>query len=140
MATYRFWLAFRSITERRIVGKPQILSRLRYVDIVKRCDETAEERAYRIQYESLQDWNNKYWAHNNELFNREKKSYIERHFGHEDAALSHDQLGQFYRDFLDLSRERHVEYNKAWYRNHIALLANSINAKLSRIRANLIGK
>lgn len=128
-----------TLSERRVVSKPQILSRLRFVDIIKRPDETAEERAYRVKYEQLQDWNNKYWSENNELFNREKESYIRRNFGHlnEEQALSHDQLATFYRDFLERNRDRHVNYNRTWYKNHISLLADSIEAKLSRLRANL---
>lgn len=139
----RFWLVRKSIgalSERRVVSKPQILSRLRYVNIVRRRDETDQERAYRLQYESLQDWNNKYWAENNELFNREKNEYIERNFGAElskDEALSHDQLAHFYETFLEKYRKKHVYYNRIWYRNHVALLASSINAKLSRLKANM---
>lgn len=128
-----------TLSERRIVSKPQILSRLRYVDIVKRPDETQQEKAYRQKYEDLQDWNNKYWAENNELFNREKANYIREHFGQidEQQALSHDQLASFYRDFLERNRDKHVNYNRTWYKNHVSLLSTSINAKLSRLRANI---
>lgn len=128
------------LRERRIVSKPQILSRLRYVNIVKRCDETDQEREYRNFYESLQNWNNNYWSENNELFNKEKNEYIERNFGTEkskDEALSHDQLAHFYRTFLEKNRDKHVNYNKTWYKNHFALLASSVNAKLSRLKVNL---
>lgn len=128
-----------TLSERRVVGKPQIMSRLRYVNIVKRSDETAEEKHYRHQYESLQDWNNRYWAENNQLFNREKEEYIKKTFGDEhssEEALSHDQLASFYSDFLERNRKRHVEYNMIWYKNHIALLASSLNAKVSRLKAN----
>lgn len=128
-----------TLSERRIVSKPQILSRLRYVDIIRRPDETAQEKAYRVRYEELQNWNNEYWAENNELFNMEKANYIRQNFDQmdEEQALSHDQLASFYRDFLERNRERHVEYNRTWYRNHISLLKDSMNAKLSRLKANL---
>lgn len=137
----RFGTAYKSISalsERRIVSKPQILSRLRYVNIIERSDETDRERAYRLQYESLQEWNNKYWSENNELFTREKNEYIEKNFGKEtseEEALSHDQLAEFYQDFLERNRDKHVKYNKIWYKNHVALLGSSIIAKLSRFRA-----
>lgn len=129
-----------SLSERRIVSKPQILSRLRYVNIIKSCDETKQERAYRLKYESLQDWNNIYWSKNNELFEREKLEYIKKNFGDkisEDEALSHDQLAPFYRCFLERNRLKHVNYNKHWYKNHVALLFSSLNAKFSRLKLNI---
>lgn len=140
ISTSKFWKSLGALSERRIVGKPQILSRLRYVNIVERPDETEQERLYRSQYDSLQEWNNKYWAENNELFNREKAKYIADNFGvvaTEEQALSHDQLASFYREFLERNRDKHVEYNRIWYKNHIALLLSSTSAKLSRLKANL---
>lgn len=131
---------FTTLSERRVVSKPEILSRLRYVNIIERRDETDAERAYRAKYEELQTWNNRYWAENNETFQREKNEYIEKNFGPEvskEEALSHDQLAAFYRYFLEKNRDKHVEYNKIWYRNHAALLSSSIEAKLSRFRANI---
>lgn len=143
MLTNRIWIVRNSLIaakEQRIVSKPQKLSRLRYVNIVIPSDETEEERAYRLQYESLQDWNNKYWAENNELFTKAKQEYIKNNFSdvgsHEDA-LSHDQLAPFYKHFLEQNRQRHVNYNSIWYRHHLNLLHSSINAKISRFRANL---
>lgn len=137
--TTKFCRSLGTISEKRIVGKPQILSRLRYVNIVERPDETNEEKAYRAQYEDLQNWNNKYWAENNELFNQSKANYVKEHFGDiaEEEALSHDKLALFYREFLEQNRDKHVRYNRIWYRNHIALLSSSINAKLSRFKVNM---
>lgn len=137
--TERILRSFSALSEQRIVSKPQLLSRLRYVEVIKRQDETRDERAYRLHYEELQKWNNHYWAENNELFNKSKADYIKRNFGNidEQEALSHDQLSDFYRDFLEENRDRHVEYNRIWYGNHLSLLSNSINAKLSRLKANL---
>lgn len=144
--TNRLWLLRNSLTalsERRAVSKPQILSRLRYVSIMKRGDETEQERLYRIQYKNLQDWNNNYWNENNELFNREKELYIREHFNKEisnEEALSHDQLAHFYRTFLERNREKHVKYNRTMYKNHFTLLIRSINAKISRLRADVTTK
>lgn len=140
----RLWLISKSITtlsERRIVSKPQLLSRLRFVNIIKRCDETDQERLYRTQYEGIQEWNDRYWAENNELFNREKDHYIKQHFGDtfssSEEALSHDQLAHFYRKFLEKNRQKHIVYNQTMYKNHLKLLVSSLNAKLSRLRANV---
>jgi len=129
-----------ALTEHRIVSKPQILSRLRHVNIVERPNETAEERTYRLQYEALQNWNDKYWAENNQLFNQSKADYIKSNFKDisEQEALSHDQLAKFYRKFLEENRDKHVRYNRTWYRGHLALLASSMRAKLSRLRANML--
>lgn len=141
--TNKIWIVRSSLIalkEQRIVGKPQKLSRLRYVNIVIPSDETDEERAYRIEYESLQDWNNKYWAENNELFNKAKVDYIKKNFDHvgsDEDALSHDQLAPFYKNFLEQNRKRHVIYNRIWYKNHLALLSSSITAKISRFKVNL---
>uniref|UniRef100_A0A6G1SHC2 APOPT family protein CBG23705, mitochondrial n=1 Tax=Aceria tosichella TaxID=561515 RepID=A0A6G1SHC2_9ACAR len=125
----------RTISERRNVSKPQILSRLRYVNIIKRPDEIEQERVYRERYNELQDWNEKYWAENNEIFNREKEKYIKENFGTStnDQALSHDQLAPFYREFLDKNRGRHVLYNKTWYKQIITLLSDSLKAKAARL-------
>lgn len=131
---------FSTLSEKRVVSKPQNASRLRYVNIIKACDETPEEKHYRAKYKSLQDWNNEYWAKNNEQFNLEKDKFIEVNFGPESSkeeALSHDQLATFYQTFLERNRHKHVEYNRIWYKNHIALLASSVNAKLSRLKVNL---
>lgn len=136
----RYWFyhkTIKSLSEQRVVGKPQLLSRLRYVNIVQRCDETPEEQAYRVQYDVLQEWNNNYWAENNDLFDREKRDFIKSKFGSSltnEEALSHDQLAPFYRSFLERNREKHVTYNKIWYKNHLALLLSSLKAKLSRLK------
>lgn len=132
-----------ALSERRVVSKPQIVSRLRHVKIIERGDETDQERLYRIQYQNLQDWNNNYWNENNELFNREKDGYIKAHFGEKtsnEEALSHDQLAHFYRTFLEQSREKHVNYNRTMYKNHLRLLISSLNAKLSRLKADVTTK
>ena len=135
----RIFKSLNALSEHRIVNKPHILSRLRHVNIVERPDETIEEKSYRTQYESLQDWNNKYWAENNEHFNRSKAEYIKSNFGNinEEEALSHDQLASFYQEFLEQNRDKHVRYNNLWYRNHLALLNSSIHAKISRLKTNL---
>lgn len=129
----------KTLGERRNVSKPQILSRLRYVNIIKRPDETEQERLYRERYNSLQDWNEKYWAENNAIFNKEKEEYIKKHHGEssDDQALSHDQLAPFYRDFLNKNRAKHVLYNKTWYTNHISLLYSSLRAKTSRLNVDM---
>lgn len=132
--------AMAGLRERRIVSKPQLLSRLRYVNIVENCDETPQERNYRLKYEMLQDWNNEYWSANNELFEKEKKQYIIDNYGDsisEEEALTHDQLAPFYRSFLERNRDKHVNYNKVWYQAHVALLGSSLNAKLSRLKVNM---
>lgn len=129
-----------SLSERRIVSKPQALSKLRYVNIIKNSDETALERTYRLQYESLQNWNDKYWSENNKIFDQEKSEYIKRNFGEliaEDEALSHDQLAPFYRSFLERNRKKHMDYNIAWYQSYASLLASSVRAKISRIKSGL---
>lgn len=142
---------FKTLSERRNVSKPQILSRLRYVNVIKRPDETEQERLYREQYNNLQDWNEKYWAENNAIFNREKENYIKKHLrapnktspsttADDQEALSHDQLAPFYRDFLNKNRQKHVSYNKTWYINHLTLLISSLKAKASRLNADLRGK
>lgn len=141
-ATYLAVLAQlrRALSERRIVSKPQMLSKLRSVIVVTRCDETEDERSYRLQYESLQDWNNGYWSEHNQLFELEKQEFIKKNFSHaisSDEALSHDQLAAFYRDFLERNRAKHVDYNIVWYRGLADLLGNSIKAKLSRLRVSL---
>lgn len=132
-----------ALSEQRVVSKPQMLSRLRYVKIIERGDETDQERLYRIQYQNLQDWNNNYWNENNELFNREKDIYLKAQFGEEiskEEALSHDQLAHFYRTFLEKNREKHVNYNRTMYKNHLRLLISSLNAKLSRLKADVTTK
>lgn len=130
----------RALSERRIVSKPQILSKLRSVSVVTRCDETPEESFYRSQYESLQDWNNRYWSEHNQLFDLEKQEYIRKNFSQtttSDEALSHDQLASFYRDFLERNRAKHVDYNRIWYQGLVTLIQNSIKAKLSRLKVSL---
>lgn len=117
------------ISERRNVTKPQVLSRLRYVSVIRRPDELEEEKVYRERYNSLQDWNEKYWAENNELFNREKDKYIRENNG----LSNSDQLAPFYREFSDRNRKRHVAYNKTWYMQIITLLGYSLKAKVARL-------
>lgn len=130
------------ICEKRAVGQPQILSRLRFVNIIQRQDETDAEKSYRMEYEALQVWNNEYWAENNERFHREKKDYVNNFLSHiqkdnngdDQETLSHDQLAPFYRDFLERNRLRNVEYNKVWYKLHTGLLFSALRAKFSRLR------
>lgn len=136
-----FWRTIGSIKEIRSVSKPNLLSRLRYVTIASRVDETNEERLYRLEYDKLQEWNNQYWSLNNEIFKRDKQEYIKKKFGDtisDEEALSHDQLALFYKNFLDKNRQKHIEYNKTWYRNYVRLLLFSMRAKVSRMKTQLI--
>lgn len=128
------------LSERRIVSKPLTASRLRFVNIVKPVDETPQEYAYRIEYKKIQEWNNDYWARNNEMFNNEKSDYISKNFDNDESpeqALNHDQLAPFYQNFLEKNKARQKEYNKIWYRNHGLLLISAVKAKISRIQNNL---
>lgn len=137
----RFHKYIGALSERRIVSKPQSVSRLRHVNIVKPIDETPQEKAYRTEYQSIQQWNNDYWSKNNDMFNREKSDYIQQHFGKDTSpedTLNHDQLAPFYRYFLEKNRQRQIDYNRIWYRNHGLLLLSAIKAKTSRISRNFI--
>lgn len=125
---------FTEIAEKIVVGQPHMLSRLRFVKIIRRQDETEAERLYRTKYEALQKWNNDYWAENNQRFQREKTDYVQRINSENEEVLSHDQLAPFYKDFLERNRIKNIDYNKLWYKLHTRLLISALKAKYSRLR------
>lgn len=48
--------------------------------------------------------------------------------------LSAEDLSEFYREFLDENKEKHLRYNVEWHKKNMSLLWPGIKAILSRLR------
>ncbi|CAH1802983.1 unnamed protein product [Owenia fusiformis] len=129
-------------TERRDqIGPPDVKSNLRHVKFHVPENETASERAFRERMEEIQQWNQDFWENHNNLYRKAKKEYVAAkldqlgHF-HDDGTkrnLSPDEMADFYREFSIENRNKHIRYNKEWYKMNILSLWPALKLATSQI-------
>jgi len=120
------------------IGPPDPASRIRPLHLRRSRFDSDAERAYREQCEELQRSNDVFWRHHNELFEKQRRAYIQhtqqqRNMQPADE-LTADEMSMFYKQFLDERRPVLLAYNWQWYRRQFGLLWPATNAYWSRFR------
>ncbi|XP_053206801.1 cytochrome c oxidase assembly factor 8-like [Panonychus citri] len=103
-------------------------------------DESDSEKNYRKLFEENQLWNHNYWQDNNTRFLKEKAEFIEKQRlqqGDDSIAFSQEDLIPFYKEFLDKNYNKHIEYNREWYRRQFKLLIPAFQAYLASKKRSL---
>ncbi|KAF2368948.1 Major facilitator superfamily [Trinorchestia longiramus] len=115
------------------VGPPDPVSRLRRVHYHIPKKETSLQASCRAALMNTQDWNQKYWFQHNTSFEKEKQAFITRKLtekqsrlpkarGKDDPAkqltLTSEEMAEFYKHFLDANYDRHMQYNREWYKKN----------------------
>ncbi|XP_037098330.1 cytochrome c oxidase assembly factor 8 [Syngnathus acus] len=113
------------------IGPPSPLSNLRPIVFRVAPDESALERLLRSMRQDTEDWNHRFWAEQNLTFGKEKDAFVvsqlkakgltERDQQGRRRTLTGEEMSIFYKDFLDKNRQRHVNYNKEWYRRNLSI-------------------
>ncbi|KAJ1920187.1 Apoptogenic protein 1, mitochondrial [Tieghemiomyces parasiticus] len=103
------------------------------------ADETTAERAYRELREAAQVFHHEFWGAENARFERERLCFINdaalRMLTVPEQAVSPTvDLAPFYRDYLNASYQRHLDYNRTWWRMNLRILTLGARAFLDRRR------
>ncbi|PAA81187.1 hypothetical protein BOX15_Mlig000193g3, partial [Macrostomum lignano] len=119
------------------VGPPDPRSCIRPVD-VKISDELRDiqARCYRDKRLAAFDLCHKHWAAHNQAFKlaKDRFSIIKRTelaFAPEEQLMP-DQMAEFYRQFLEQTRQGQYEFNRLWYRTLLGLFVAQAKLYLPR--------
>ncbi|XP_069063380.1 cytochrome c oxidase assembly factor 8 isoform X2 [Pleurodeles waltl] len=113
------------------VGPPDRHSNLRPVKFYVAKDESPLEHKLRLLRQDTQDWNQKFWEHQNLTFSKEKKDFVlarlkakgldERDEEGRKRTLNVDEMADFYRGFLRKNFKKHAHYNRDWYKRNFTI-------------------
>ncbi|XP_051942122.1 cytochrome c oxidase assembly factor 8 [Hippocampus zosterae] len=113
------------------IGPPNPLSNMRPIVYRVPPNESELERRLRNMRQDTEDWNHQFWSQQNLTFGKEKDAFIvsqlkakgltERDQQGRRRTLTSEEMSVFYKDFLDKNRQRHVNYNKEWYRRNLSI-------------------
>lgn len=113
------------------VGPPDRHSNLRPVKFYVAKDESPLEYRLRLLRQDTQDWNQKFWEHQNLSFNKEKKEFVlarlkakgldERDEEGRKRILNVDEMADFYKEFLRKNFYKHGHYNRDWYKRNVTI-------------------
>lgn len=113
------------------IGPPDRHSNLRPVHFYIPENESPLERRLRELRQETQEWNQRFWAAQNLAFAKEKEEFIHsrlrakglgpRTGPGQKATLSAEEMADFYKGFLSKNFQKHVRYNRDWYRRNLAI-------------------
>uniref|UniRef100_A0A0M3I072 Uncharacterized protein n=1 Tax=Ascaris lumbricoides TaxID=6252 RepID=A0A0M3I072_ASCLU len=118
------------------VGPPDKVSRIRPIRLRRIGNETATERDYREAREALNEWNSRFWAEHNTLYEQRKAEFVakkKKEIGRLERVNAND-LSQFYTEFLDERKQQMAAYNREWYRRNFSLIWPAFKVNLIRLR------
>ncbi|XP_027632218.1 apoptogenic protein 1, mitochondrial isoform X2 [Tupaia chinensis] len=113
------------------IGPPDKYSNLRPVHFYIPENESALEQKLRELRQETQEWNQQFWAHQNLSFSKEKEEFIHsrlkakglglRAESGQRATLNAEEMADFYKEFLSKNFQKHMYYNRDWYRRNFAI-------------------
>ncbi|KAI9029300.1 hypothetical protein DFJ74DRAFT_616721, partial [Hyaloraphidium curvatum] len=115
-----------------LASSPHPVSNIRRIRVARPPDEHPAERDWRLRREAVVEWHHNFWRDNNTDFHRAKTAFEEDHVRRLGTPPSHTAMSEFYKAYLDGARERHMEYNRRWWRENFAMLAYSWRGELRR--------
>ncbi|XP_036162359.1 cytochrome c oxidase assembly factor 8 isoform X2 [Myotis myotis] len=113
------------------IGPPDKHSNLRPVHFHVPEDESAAEQKLRELRQETQEWNQQFWANQNVTFRKEKEEFIHsrlkakglglRTESGQKATLNAEEMADFYKEFLSKNFQKHMHYNRDWYKRNFAI-------------------
>ncbi|XP_006839668.1 PREDICTED: LOW QUALITY PROTEIN: apoptogenic protein 1, mitochondrial [Chrysochloris asiatica] len=113
------------------IGPPDRHSNLRPVQFYIPEDESPLEQKLRELRQETQEWNQRFWANQNLTFSKEKEEFIcarltakglgRRTESGQKASLTAEEMADFYKEFFSRNFQKHVDYNRDWYRRNFAI-------------------
>lgn len=103
-----------------------------------------EQRLRELRQET-QEWNQQFWAKQNLSFNKEKEEFIYsrlqakglRTKSGQRATLDAEEMADFYKNFLSKNFQKHMCYNRDWYRRNFAITFFMGKVALERLWSKL---
>ncbi|XP_031809045.1 cytochrome c oxidase assembly factor 8 isoform X6 [Sarcophilus harrisii] len=125
------------------IGPPDRYSNLRPIKFYIPENESPLEQQLRKLRQETQEWNQQYWANQNQTFNKEKEAFIHsrlkaRGLGLKDETgkkitLNAEEMADFYKDFLSKNFQKHMYYNRDWYKRNFTITLFMGRVALERI-------
>ncbi|XP_003463184.1 cytochrome c oxidase assembly factor 8 [Cavia porcellus] len=125
------------------IGPPDRHSNLRPIHFYKPEKESLLEQKLRELRQETQEWNQQFWANQNLSFSKEKEDFIHARLrarglglGAESGpkgTLSAEDMADFYKEFLSKNFQKHMQYNRDWYRRNLAITFIMGRVALQRI-------
>ncbi|XP_041489119.1 cytochrome c oxidase assembly factor 8 [Microtus oregoni] len=113
------------------IGPPDKHSNLRPVHFHIPENESPLEQRLRELRQETQEWNQQFWANQNLTFNKEKEEFIYsrlqakgsglRTKSGQRTALDAEEMADFYKEFLSKNFQKHMSYNRDWYKRNFAI-------------------
>nr|XP_044998675.1 cytochrome c oxidase assembly factor 8-like [Jaculus jaculus] len=113
------------------IGPPDKYSNLRPVHFYIPENESPMEQKLRQLRQETQEWNQQFWANQNLTFNKEKEEFIHsrlkakgldlRNETGQKATLNAEEMADFYKEFLSKNFQKHMYYNRDWYKRNFAI-------------------
>ncbi|KAM8781860.1 cytochrome c oxidase assembly factor 8 [Rhynchonycteris naso] len=125
------------------IGPPDKYSNLRPVYFYIPDNESPSEQRLRELRQETQEWNQQFWANQNLTFLKEKEEFIRsrleakglglRMEPGQKATLNAEEMADFYKEFLSKNFQKHMYYNRDWYKRNFAITFLMGRVALERI-------
>ncbi|XP_032963290.1 cytochrome c oxidase assembly factor 8 isoform X1 [Rhinolophus ferrumequinum] len=129
------------------IGPPDKYSNLRPVHFYIPEDESPSEQKLRELRQETQEWNQQFWANQNLTFRKEKEEFIHSRLQAkglgltaetgQKATLNAEEMADFYKEFLSKNFQKHMHYNRDWYKRNFAITFFMGKVALERIWSKL---
>ncbi|EHB01384.1 hypothetical protein GW7_18868, partial [Heterocephalus glaber] len=113
------------------IGPPDRHSNLRPVHFYIPENESSLEQKLRELRQETQEWNQQFWSNQNLTFSKEKEDFIHSRLqarglglaveSGQKTTLSAEEMADFYKEFLSKNFQKHMYYNRDWYRRNFAI-------------------
>lgn len=125
------------------IGPPDKYSNLRPIHFYTPENESPLEQKLRELRQETQEWNQQFWADQNLAFQKEKEEFVRsrleakgldlRAASGQKATLNAEEMADFYKEFLSKNFQKHVHYNRDWYKRNFAITFFMGKVALERI-------
>ncbi|CAH6852910.1 cytochrome c oxidase assembly factor 8 [Phodopus roborovskii] len=132
------------------IGPPDKYSNLRPVHFHIPENESPLEQRLRELRQETQEWNQQFWANQNLAFNKEKEEFIHsrlqakglglRTASGQRTTLDAEEMADFYKEFLSRNFQKHMCYNRDWYKRNFAITFFMGKVALERVWSKLSRK
>uniref|UniRef100_A0A8D1NTQ7 Cytochrome c oxidase assembly factor 8 n=2 Tax=Sus scrofa TaxID=9823 RepID=A0A8D1NTQ7_PIG len=129
------------------IGPPDKYSNLRPVHFYIPENESPLEQKLRKLRQETQEWNQQFWANQNLTFHKEKEEFIHSRLKAKGlgltaepgakATLNAEEMAEFYKEFLSKNFQKHMYYNRDWYKRNFAITFFMAKVALERIWSKL---
>ncbi|KAI4535129.1 hypothetical protein MG293_014355, partial [Ovis ammon polii] len=115
------------------IGPPDKYSNLRPIHFYIPENESPLEQKLRELRQETQEWNQQFWADQNLTFQKVCLGFSCLQFSGQKATLNAEEMADFYKEFLSKNFQKHMYYNRDWYKRNFAITFFMGKVALERI-------